>query len=376
MGSDRGSFDGDADAADPTMFRIRVRARSGNNGRVVARRPARERRAIAAVAALAATLLACGGEVEVAEPPPGSFSFAVFGDAPYAGDDRIRVERLIEELNREELAFVVHVGDILWFPCSDEVFEDRRALFSTIRHPLIYAPGDNEWVDCWEPKLGGYRPLERLARLRQVFFARPGRSLGGRELALETQGGEFVEHARWVHAGLVFATLHVPGSGNASFDFPGRGADDDEEVARREAAAIGWLEEAFARARQTAAPAVVLALHAEMSLGAPPGDPARRGFERLIGALERQVAGFDGEVLLVHGDDHAFQVDRPLAGRAVGPPLENLTRLETFGSPEVGWVRVTVDPGPPVAFTFEPRPILRGWWWIRRLVTGPPSDER
>ncbi len=333
------------------------------------------RGAIAPVLALAATLLACGEEIEVIERPPGSFSFAVFGDAPYAGDDRIRVERLIEEINGEELAWVIHVGDILWFPCSDAVYEDRLALFGRIRHPLVYTPGDNEWVDCWEPRLGGYRPLERLARLRQVFFPRPGRSLGGRPLAVETQADdpvhrEFVENVRWLHGGVVFATLHVPGSANATVAFPGRTPADDEAVAKREDAAIAWLRETFAAAEERSALAVVLAIHAEMSLPAPPGDPARRGFERLIEAFEREIAGFGGEVVLVHGDDHAFKVDRPLATRADGPPLGNLTRLEVQGSPDIGWVRVTVAPGPPISFTFEPRPIHRGPWWIWRLLTG------
>jgi hypothetical protein len=33
----------------------------------------------------------------------------------------------------------------------------------------------------------------------------------------------------------------------------------------------------------------------------------------------------------------------------------NLTRLETYGSPFVGWVKVTVDPERPDVFTFEPK---------------------
>jgi hypothetical protein len=32
-----------------------------------------------------------------------------------------------------------------------------------------------------------------------------------------------------------------------------------------------------------------------------------------------------------------------------------MTRLETYGSPFVGWVRVDVDPSRPNVFTFEPR---------------------
>ena len=33
---------------------------------------------------------------------------------------------------------------------------------------------------------------------------------------------------------------------------------------------------------------------------------------------------------------------------------QNLTRLETYGSPFVGWVKVTVDPAKSDLFSFEP----------------------
>jgi hypothetical protein len=38
-----------------------------------------------------------------------------------------------------------------------------------------------------------------------------------------------------------------------------------------------------------------------------------------------------------------------------GAPVTNPTRLETYGSPFVGWVKVTVEPSRPDVFSFEPR---------------------
>jgi len=35
-------------------------------------------------------------------------------------------------------------------------------------------------------------------------------------------------------------------------------------------------------------------------------------------------------------------------------PIENVTRLENFGSPDVHWSRVTVDPARPELFGFSP----------------------
>jgi hypothetical protein len=54
----------------------------------------------------------------------------------------------------------------------------------------------------------------------------------------------------------------------------------------------------------------------------------------------------------VHGDTHYFRVDKPLLDRT--SLLTNFTRLETFGSPHIHWVKVTVDPRSRNVFTFEP----------------------
>jgi hypothetical protein len=57
-------------------------------------------------------------------------------------------------------------------------------------------------------------------------------------------------------------------------------------------------------------------------------------------------------VLLVHGDTHFFKLDKPLLKQ--DDLIENFTRLETFGSPNVHWVRVTVDPASREVFTVHP----------------------
>jgi hypothetical protein len=59
-------------------------------------------------------------------------------------------------------------------------------------------------------------------------------------------------------------------------------------------------------------------------------------------------------MLYVHGDTHAYTLDRPFRD-SLGKPVENIVRLEVPGSPLVGWVRVTVDPNDPALFRVEPR---------------------
>jgi len=59
-------------------------------------------------------------------------------------------------------------------------------------------------------------------------------------------------------------------------------------------------------------------------------------------------------LLFVHGDTHMYRVDTPFVDDA-GVAIPGITRLETYGSPFVGWVRVTVDPSKPELFSFEPK---------------------
>ncbi len=71
-----------------------------------------------------------------------------------------------------------------------------------------------------------------------------------------------------------------------------------------------------------------------------------------LAALVRQSASFSGQVVLVHGDTHFFKIDKPLVDQAHLVP--NITRAQTFGSPNVHWIKVTVDPKSRNLFVFEP----------------------
>jgi len=59
-------------------------------------------------------------------------------------------------------------------------------------------------------------------------------------------------------------------------------------------------------------------------------------------------------VVPIHGDSHRFVHDQPLLDPA-GQKVTNLTRVETFGSPDVGEVEVTLDPDDPAALVVMPR---------------------
>ena len=124
--------------------------------------------------------------------PPGTFAFGAFGDAPYYDWEEWRYPRVLRDLDANDLAFSIQVGDIFWRPCSDGRYERSLRWFNGLKHPLIYVPGDNEWADCWTEQEGGFNPRDRLAQLRRTLFPRPGSSLGSHPLPL-------VMKARAVH---------------------------------------------------------------------------------------------------------------------------------------------------------------------------------
>jgi hypothetical protein len=195
-------------------------------------------------------------------------------------------------------------------------------------------------------------PQERLVRLREIFFNPPTQSLGGRRITLASQP-EFVENVRWTDNGVVFATVHLIGSANGLRRFPARTAVDDAAARRRTEAAAAWTRETFSAAKASDASAVVIALHGNPFAEEP---RYREPFQPFLITLQEEAEPFRRPVLVAHGDDHEFTVDRPLK-------LANLTRLEVPGSPDVGWVRVTVTPSARNPFAFENHVIPRWKYW-------------
>ena len=276
-------------------------------------------------AALYVALCASGAAAE--------FTFAALGDTPYSRDEEARFPDLIAEMNREPLAFVVHVGDFKSADtsCDDAVFLQRREWFGYSRHPLVFVPGDNEWTDCGRLFAGRFDPLERLRKLRELFH-RGDESLGQRRIRLERQSADYPEHARWRHGKLLFVTLNVPGGANNARHMP-------DEFRNRNAATIDWLAQSFQLARADGSGAVVVLMQAN-----PWASPTSRyfGYRELLSTLALETREFPGEVLLVHGDTHRHRVDRPLNVPASGAPVANFTRAEVFGYPTMNWMRIRV----------------------------------
>lgn len=328
-------------------------------------------------------LAGCAGTSGGREISGGRFEFALIGDMPYDARQEREFPNVMKEIDAADLSFVVHNGDLWWDgiawtekagglpPCGDETFRNRLDLAERSLHPFILAPGDNDWTDCHRAKPRSYDPLERLSKLREMFF-KGDHSLGQRKLNLLRQSedprfAKYRENARWTHGGVTFITLHMVGSNNNL----GRTPDMDAEHAERTAANLAWMRQGFELAARSGSKAIMLIAQANprfettwpsalqqryMLAGLGIKSPETRrttGFDEFLTALEKETLAFGKPVVYVHGDTHLFRVDKPLVGSTSRRIIENFTRVETIGYPDTHWVRAIVDPDDPNVFSFR-----------------------
>lgn len=293
-------------------------------------------------------------------PHPDRFSFAVIGDAPYNAREELEFDAMLARMGAEPLAFIVHVGDFKdgnSSPCTDEVYERARTRLDASRHALVLTPGDNDWTDCRRKSNGAMDPLERLAKLREVFFSdawslgRARMPLARQEACAQRAGVTCVcpglpENRLWTKNGVVFVTIHVVGSSdNRGFD-----AASDAEQRCRAGANREWIERAIRLAEAGDRRGLAIFTQANPWVGSR--DNVYEALKAQVAAGARRLAK---PVLFVHGDTHGYRADRPFTD-GLGGRVDNALRVEVFGSPVVAWVRVTVDPDDERLFRIEPQP--------------------
>jgi hypothetical protein len=285
---------------------------------------------IRALAAAALVAAACAVGAQAAERAP----FALLGDVPYSQSNANLLDVMIDEINAANPAFVVHLGDITSRDCGDAWFEARRKQFARFTTPFVLVPGDNEWADC---HLDGKDPMERLAKIRQLFHAETVKLPG-----FTRQWDAYPEHVRWTHSRALFVGLNVPGSNNNL----GRTKEMDAEHAARMKAVLAWLDEAVALARSSKEIDTLVVLMQANPNFEGKGRSASRpdGYAALRERLEKVSSTLGKPVVVAHGDTHIYKFDRP-SKNAPG-----LVRIEVDGWPWMGWVKVetTPDPAKPV----------------------------
>jgi hypothetical protein len=312
--------------------------------------------AVGALVLLGGTVSAYAGAADSThddhEPNPGKgYEIALIGDMPYGDVGRTQYPRVIDEINADRnISFTVFDGDIKNGSerCDQPLYDLAAKSFASFRKPLVYVPGDNEWTDCDRASAGSYDPNDRLALVRKMFAATP-KSLGQDKIALNRQSSAFPENVRWQYGAVTYVGLNVPGSDNNApqFDASGKQTDGDlAEYTARNAANLDWLDKGFAAAKASRSKAIMITLQADMWT-----EPTAH-FADTKKKLAQLAIGFPGQVVLVNGDSHFLKIDKPLTD-AKSQVIENVTRVQTFGSDQNHWVSADVDPGDPNVFTFH-----------------------
>jgi hypothetical protein len=356
------------------------------------------------------TLLVLAGTAPVGAKP---HVWAVFGDVPYgqSASDTVEFDAMpgfIASIQADRaVAGAIHLGDIHSGkqPCTQAYDRAVFALFQRFTIPLIYTPGDNEWMDCHKRGEGGGTwnrdrqaidyvtddhgelvdfaggdPLENLSLVRQIFFAKPGHTLGRDTVVISQARGsaggaaddaEFVENVRTVDDGVVYAFVNIPGGSNNGED-PWYGAPEPSrrqrhEIAARTGATVRWIDAAFAHARSSGARAVVIGTQADLWDTDERGPAHVAAYEPYVQAIAEGARRFGRPVLLLVGDSHVYRSDNPFedgapcvmepapgepavdcmadAARAhPGYHVPNIHRVVVHGSSlPLEWLRLTVD---------------------------------
>src|SRR6195952_1735889 len=170
--------------------------------------------------AVAAPAAAAGPSGRSDDHHSSSFSYAIYGDAPYGTSPTDTSETdatpaFIHAVNADKaVSTVVHVGDIHSGSqyCTQAYDQQVADLWAGFADPMVYTPGDNEWTDCHKAKEGGGaynaatgqidyakdangnlndyaggNPVDNLALVRSIFFAKPGGTLGSVRMRVLSQ---------------------------------------------------------------------------------------------------------------------------------------------------------------------------------------------
>ncbi|GAA3713875.1 hypothetical protein GCM10022204_36220 [Microlunatus aurantiacus] len=307
----------------------------------------------AAVTATALCLLAAGaaGPAEAHDGRPDhhlgkGFTFAVIGDIPYGQAEIDHFPANIRQINADrDVQWVSHLGDIKngSSVCSDEYFDLIKSDVDVFEDPFVYTIGDNEWTDCHRPNNGGYNPLERLDAVRDVFFPRPGYTLGKPTRVTSDAVAGYPENVRYVRDGVSFAAVHIVGSNNSLAPWTGNTTATPEqtvEVLGRTADAVSEIHAAFAKGHRRDNRAVVLMTQADMfdPTATDPKFGDYYAFQPIVAAIARESRAYGGPVYLFNGDSHLYNADRPLAP---GSPWLDFYGLTSSSAPNLQ--RITVD---------------------------------
>lgn len=309
------------------------------------------------LAALTATglLAACsgGGDSTTASAPSTTApsTVALIGDSPYGGSPADTAEFLkyptyVAAINSDkDLSMVLHTGDIHSGKqyCSQAYNQSILDQFMSFVTPLIFTPGDNEWIDCQKVKEGGGTansyaggdPFLNLDLVRSIFFSQPGKTLGKAPISVHTQAVEFdpkfptdkafVENVWFEKSNVLIGTINLPGGSNNGASYLSTGVSGlsaltisdlsrQQEIDARTGAALRWMDNLFAKAKANGDSAILIMVQGDMwdldsnTMSAK----TLTEWKQYIDKLAVLTKDFGKPVLLTHNDSHFYRSDNPL----------------------------------------------------------------
>lgn len=238
-----------------------------------------------------------------------SFSFGIIAKPLNARQDDAALKEALAESDADNLAFVVvngiKAGDE---PCSDALYQQRKALFDSAKNGLVVSVAASDWATCTEGKRSV--AFEQINRLRDMFF-NGDYSFGDSKIILARQSAmpkfrNYAENMRWRIGKVVFATLNLPANDNNYTNAAGRNSEyEDREIANSD-----WLERLFITAKVNRLHAIVLFCDGDPMIRGEHGlffssERRRKGFADIRRKILAGAAGFKGKILIVHNDDAA-----------------------------------------------------------------------
>ncbi|HXN51561.1 MAG TPA: hypothetical protein VN943_06455 [Candidatus Acidoferrum sp.] len=263
-----------------------------------------------------------------------AYAIGLWGDLPYSDVQATTgVPNLIADMNRHELAFTAHDGDLKAgnatlnsatpTTCSDALYLQGLHYFNSLKAPAIFTPGDNDWTDCDRPSNGGFSSLERLDHERALFFSTPF-SLGQHRIHQEVQTAPLclgvsgnvpcIENRRWTLGGVTYATLNIQGSCNNLCDT----APSPAEFAARNQADILWMQQTFEEARARDSAAIMLITQADPGFDATDGTRGPVRDPKTLAETDGQPDGFQSFLLALRDHHQLLASDQAQAGRVHG----------------------------------------------------------
>jgi len=251
--------------------------------------------------------------------------FAAMGDTPYYADDiaLLAISDVLNVMYKEEIPFVVHVGDIMrdGTSCSDEMFKRRADVFSSSPIPFLITIGDNEFNDCKDP-------VKARKRFQRIILNNPpvSQEITGIK---ESSGSihvirqpELIENAAWRYNGVDFIMLVLP-------DFPGNYRLKTSYTNKLIDLNIKFLISNFKKAKNNNSHAVVVIMHAN------PITCLIKACALFLKKLKDEISKFEKPVLLLNGSVHEQIFEGP--GYL---ELPNLWHLRPGSEPEESWPEV------------------------------------